>query len=737
MIKLLTHYNLKLMAFYLSLLILGFTCLISQVILLRELMVSFYGNEFFLGLILAAWLFWVGLGSYWLAKLFKKQSLKIVLSCHILAVFLLPLLIILIRLSKTWVLISGQIPDLLPSLILGIFIPLPLCLIFGLQFTKTSQYLNQFNPARSVNQAYLIESLGFVIAGLAFSFFLILFNIWISISLLGIINLLAVLIIISNFNQKKYLFFRIISLIFLFAFVFLNLPQLNHYLEYQTQAWRFPKQKLIKLVDSPYGQIEISQTKDQFNFYQNGLWLGSSQEAPFNESLTHFSLLAHPSPKKILLIGYGFQGIIKEILKHQPEEIYYLEIDPWLITAVWPYLSADSQASLLNDRVHIFNQDGRAFLKQNLSQKFDVVLINLPDPSTALINRFYTQEIFETINNKLKPNGLLATYLSFSPNFQNQDLIKLEASIYQTLKRFFSEILVLPEEGTVIFLAGQEQIQTDSLFKNWQQRKIETKFINLQYLAYVFNGQRAQETKQVLNQTSAKINQDNYPIAYAYNFLFWTNYFHPQLADFLSGFLKIDFWYLLILPFLTLAFLLNKKSTKDSKLWWTMMLAGFSLMSLEILLILVYQSLFGYLYYRLALLISLFMFGLALGIWLGNRKKQINLKIKQIHFLIIIFIFLIYLLLWSQSLNYQIFFFGLAILIGGIVGLEFFLINQTYFKKQKKPWQTGFIYSADLIGSCLGALITALFLIPLFGIYQTLIFLIATNLLVIILPQKH
>jgi len=736
-------------SFIFSLFILGFSSLISQVILLRELMVSFYGNEFFLGLVLAIWLFWTALGSFCLIKLFKKISLevKLFLSCHILAALLLPWLVSLIRLAKSWTPVVGQIPDLLPSLILAIFIPAPLCLILGLQFTAVTKYLSRTNPARLVNQAYFIEALGFVLAGLFFSYWLVLFNVWLTISLLACLNFLAVLLILVSFPQRKYPFLRIISLLLLFIFALLSFPQFNQGLEQKTQSWRFVNQKLIKIFNSPYSQLAISQTDQQYNFYQSGLWLASSQENPFNESLAHFSLLAHPQPQNILLIGHGFDGLIKEILKHQPRQIAYLELDPWLIKTVWPYLPTHFQKSLQDQTVKIIYQDGRSFLKQSHSEKFDLVIINLADPSTALINRFYTQECFEEIKNQLADQGLIVSYLSFSPNYQNEDLIKLEASIYQTLKKVFPQIIILPEEGTVTFLASN---QAGFVLEKLSKRNIQTKFINQPYLDYVLTNQRAATLNKVLAEEEVKINQDTWPISYAYNFLFWTNYFHPQLAVFLRLFLKIDFYWLVIL-FLILAVLagwLRKRTTSKPILWSVMAIAGFSLMATEIILIFVYQSFFGYLYFRLALLIAFFMLGLALGTWWANRstKSIINFSsISKIHLAIIIFLGLIYLFFWSAIPNHlnlflsrDILFPLLAIMIGWLVGLAFAKINYLYgqFKKQKKPFQTGFIYSADLFGSCLGALLAALWLIPLFGVLQTLLALITVNFLAIILLQK-
>ncbi len=699
------------MAFIFSLFTLGFTSLISQVILLRELMLSFYGNEFFLGLILAVWLIWVGLGSFFLAKLFK-DNLKTLLSCHILIPILLSLSIILIRLTKTWTPALGQIPDLLPSLILGILIPGPLCLILGLQFTVSTKYL-------SVNKGYLIESLGFVLSGLIFSFGLIKFNIWLSIFVLAFLNYLAVLIITAS---KKYSLFKTISLILLFASVFLIFPQFNQPLEEKTQSWRLPHQEIIEIINSPHGEILISQSDKIFHFYQNGLWLGSSQKTSFQESLAHFSLLAHQNPKQILLIGFGFNGLIEEILKHNPDKITYLELDPWLIESIWPYLS------LKDKRIDIVYQDGRSFLRKT-DQKFDLIIINLPDPSTALINRFYTQEFFEQIKNHLNPSGSLTTYLSFSPNFQNEDSLKLESSIFQTLKKDFTQISILPEEDSITFLASDSEISSDLIIQKYKQKSIQTKFINPQYLDYVINNPRIKLLEQEY-QREIKINQDAWPIAYAYNFFAWLNYFHPQLANNLRGVFKIEFWHLLIFLAVLAVFFLFKQLKQEQKLWLFMALAGFSLMGLEITLILAYQFTFGYLYYRLALIFALFMLGLALGAWLGIKIRAVKFNfIKLIHLAIILYTLALYYLLQTNLIFQESLFVISILIISGLVGLEFAFINSFYLKDKNRPHQRGLIYNADLIGSGLGAILAALFLIPLFGISQTLIFIALLNLL--------
>jgi len=83
----------------------------------------------------------------------------------------------------------------------------------------------------------------------------------------------------------------------------------------------------------------------------------------------------------------------------------YVEIDPEIIRLSLQYLPPGEQKVLEDSRVHIYFQDGRAYLNSS-SKKYDVIILNLPEPATAQINRFYTQEFFLKVKEKLNKGGL-------------------------------------------------------------------------------------------------------------------------------------------------------------------------------------------------------------------------------------------------------------------------------------------------------------------------------------------
>ena len=164
--------------------LMGMAALLAQILLLRELMVVFSGNELSTGVTLSAWLLWTALGSgilgMWADRIKDKTSffawVQLVLA------FLLPASLLLVRYLRPLLgLPVGEIASL-PQMALGIF-PLlfPFCLLSGFLFALGCSLLGVFlgKQARSVGTVYAYEALGAGIGGVAFSYLLIHFlNPW-------------------------------------------------------------------------------------------------------------------------------------------------------------------------------------------------------------------------------------------------------------------------------------------------------------------------------------------------------------------------------------------------------------------------------------------------------------------------------------------------------------------------------------------------------------------------------
>ncbi|MBU4369513.1 hypothetical protein KKG58_01985, partial [Patescibacteria group bacterium] len=276
--------------------VLGISCLIGQTLVIRELIISFYGNELFSSLALGFWLLLVGMGSLLFSKLFQKtKPLPVVIISHVLIALFLPLEIFLIRFVKIFTL-PGQLPNFLPSIGISFLILIPFCLVLGLFWTMASkvycQLKNDFSLA--ITRAYFFETLGFVAAGLIFTFILISLNEFISIYLIITLNLMMALCLAFS-AQRRAVFLKSLTIFCLIVFLFFSLSPFGQQIQKKILSLRFKSQILIESINSKYGNIAVTQSQrksssldpsgsvlDQYNFFQNGLLIGSNQEKNFN-----------------------------------------------------------------------------------------------------------------------------------------------------------------------------------------------------------------------------------------------------------------------------------------------------------------------------------------------------------------------------------------------------------------------------------------------------------------------
>ncbi|MFH1507080.1 MAG: hypothetical protein ABIG46_01440, partial [Candidatus Omnitrophota bacterium] len=383
---------------------LGFTSMVGQIIIIRELIVVFYGNELSLGAILASWLFWVAFGSFALGRLTDrlKPRQSLLANLQLITALALPLNLVLIRNIKSILKIpAGQIIDFVP--ILGAsFVSLSfICAILGFTFVLISKYSagKTLNPSLGIGRIYLVEGLGASIGGVIYSFFLIkTLSPFENIFMLSGINILASILVHRS----------ILTLIYILALCLGLTLKWPLSLERQTRQAQFRPFKLVESADSIYGNVSVTKIGPDFSFYENGFLVFTSGDFLTSEESVQYAMLEHPRPRDILLIGGGYAGSLEQVLKHPVKKVDYVELDPLIIKMAQKYLPP-----VKDDRVSIINSDGRLFVKKTDSL-YDVIILNIPDPYTAMLNRFYSLEFFGEIKKILAPGGVFSFSLMSS-----------------------------------------------------------------------------------------------------------------------------------------------------------------------------------------------------------------------------------------------------------------------------------------------------------------------------------
>jgi spermidine synthase len=738
--------NIMRKSLFFALLLTGLTAMMGQILLMRELLVVFYGNELTLGVTLAAWLFWTGMGSWILGRLADRfiGQIRVLIISQVIILFFLPAILVLVRHARTlWNFSPGEIVGFEPMLLSSFLLLAPLCLLLGFLFALGCRIFSNLygRSAKSIGSVYILEAIGASIGGLLLNFILIRILEPFRIALLiGVLNLLAALLIRMSLTDRGYshrnrILVGLFAAVSLSVLIFGQTGRLDWIVS--RLAWR--PLNLVQEEDSFYGRISITVLEDQHSFFHNGMIMFSTEDVAASEEAAHFPLLQHDQPRQVLLIGGGVGGTVREILKHPVEAIDYVELDPLMIEMAGPFLSPRDRSNLNDPRVTIHHTDGRLFVKR-AGRVYDVVIVQLPDPSTAQLNRFYSLEFFQEVEAILRPDGILAFSVGAAENYISPELGRFLGCLRKTLDHVFDHVGIVPGQTAHFLAAGRSReirLEADRLMRRLTERNIQTLFVRDYYLLDRLAPRRVSFLEESIERTEGiRINRDFRPVGYLYDVILWSTHFRSGFRELLGALIRIKTWQLFF-PAMVLIILLpltlrRRRSTRMSVLI-AIATTGFSEISFQVITIIGFQVLYGYVYYQLGLILTSFMIGLVMGAWWINRRLD-DLDNDLSTYLRIQGMVVLYPLLLSGVLM------GLAslevgplltvglggafsffpILAGFIGGLQFPLATKICLRGAGQLGRTaGLIYGLDLLGSCLGALLAGAILVPVLGVLTT------------------
>lgn len=702
-----------------SLAAIGLISILGQVVLLRELNVSFYGVELIYLLALGIWLFWTALGAIIGRRNFSPSARHIAV-LFVLFGITIPLDIVFIRSSR---LIFGGVPGayltFFQQLTVAVISLFPAGLLSGLLFQWTAKVY--VSGGRTLAKAYAIESAGGLLGGLVSTFFIMwgLRNFPAAL-LCALVSILIPLIILKGLRTAV-----LRGSVILLTCIFLVFLWKADFMDYRMTAWNHPN--LLESRDTPYGRITVTKLYNQIAVFENDA-LAFETEGIEAEYFCHLAALQHPNPQNVLILGSGVEGIVGEMSKYTPGRIDYVELNSTMLNMVTQHLPDNIRKSLNQPNVRVIFDDPRQYLKK--SGRYDLILVAMPEPSSGQANRFYTKEFFQQCLAKLNPGGILGFRLHTAENLWTRPLTARNSSIYNALQSVFPHVLFLPGTTNVITASMNELPATPEVMsERLLDKKIETRLISPPYIRYLFTNDRFTEIKNLLQREKSPPNTDIRPVCYQYAFAIWLSKFFPRIALVDPSFIVKQIFLkpplsLLLWMGLAVFFLLGRlrPSIRRALL---VAVAGFTGMVLETILILYYQVKHGVLYQDIGLLLMSFMAGLALGAGLINKaisRTDARQRISR--------------------------FYGIGLLIGfcllcavtqiiiikgvspGLFGISFFLAAAGFgvagifsyaslheIEDQKKVISP--LYFADLMGGSLGSLCASLILIPLLGMDVT------------------
>jgi spermidine synthase len=780
----------RILSLKLSIFIMGLSGTVAQIILLRELLIPFLGNELTLGIVLANWLILVAVGSFLIGKSVEKveRKLEVFVMLQLALSIAFPLAIFLCRLFKNILLATpGEALGFVPIFYSSLLILIPVTLPYGALFTYGCKLYarNNGEDASSVGQVYLLETVGSMIGGLLLTFLLIqYFNSFTIAFLIAFSNSLMSIFLLrvnptlrlsgmkaearsgltlsgtsfprlkryglappngpisSRASFQKALMILSILLAFLFALGLL--PQISSSVHQSSIRSQWRGLNVIHYENSIYGNITVTKKDEQYTFFADGVPSITTPvpDISFIEDFVHFTMLFHEKPESILILNGGAGGMIHEILKYPVTHVDYVELDPLLLKLVQKFPTPLTQSELSDRRVKIHYMDGRLFV-QRTGEPFDIIFIGLSTPQSLQTNRLFSSEFFSLAKEKMNSNSILALTLPGSLTYISPELRDLNGCILDTLKSIYHHVRVIPGDVN-LYLASDseflEKISSNEISKRLEERKIQTNLITGNYIEYRLNDRWLKWFWQSMGARKTHINSDFHPLGVFFNLSYWNSLFSPYLTGVFKWYQKnsltLSVAKIILITILLATLFIKIPRLSRHAITYSIFTTGLTAMVFSLAIIFAFQTLYGYLYHQIGLLIAIFMFGIASGSFFitkrFNRIKKDSLLFLKTEGAIILFsiLFPFVFLAPSHHLENKVVYFTLygAVLImsflsGMFIGLQFPLANKIYLRSRPEKGllgQTaGLLYGADLFGGFFGGLSGGVLLLPILGLKET------------------
>lgn len=316
-------------------------------------------------------------------------------------------------------------------------------ILTGLEIPLLMRVMEEYDPLEiNLSNVLSMDYLGALLATLLFPFLLLpLFGTFQTSVFFGLINVSLGILNLWYFSdhiaisKRKVLLFAAGIVIIIFLGMLATSKNLL--------AWwnnNLYQNTVVYSKQTPYQNVILTKGTKDLRLYLNGvIQFSSMDEYRYHESLVHIPMSQAVYQKNILILGGGEGLLTREVLKHKTvESVTVVDLDPEMfkLATEQPQLVALNKNSMKDPRVKLVAKDAFVYLQES-EQLYDVILADLPDPTTEGLARLYSKAFFGLVQKRLVPQGVFATQAS---------------SPYHTKKAFWciGESLKAAEFGAVL-----------------------------------------------------------------------------------------------------------------------------------------------------------------------------------------------------------------------------------------------------------------------------------------------
>ncbi len=233
----------------------------------------------------------------------------------------------------------------------------------------------------------------------------------------------------------------------------------------------------VKRIKSKYQEILILETPEfgRMLVLDGLVQTTERDEFIYHEMLVHPAMLAHPEPKRVLIIGGGDGGSVREALKYPSvEEVHLCEIDEEVIIASEKYFPTIA-GKLRDSKVKIFIEDGNAFLEEK-KDYYDVIIMDSSDPVGAS-EVLFSEEFYSKVKASLRENGVMVAQTE-SPMLQEEYFKKAVSEIRKVFRNFGVYLAYIPTypSGMWSFTIASDYIDVVNTKRIEKVKELKTKY---------------------------------------------------------------------------------------------------------------------------------------------------------------------------------------------------------------------------------------------------------------------
>lgn len=232
---------------------------------------------------------------------------------------------------------------------------------------------------------------------------------------------------------------------------------------------------------TPYQRIVLTHNKSDYRLYlNNNLQFSSKDEYRYHEALVHPAMAMAKNAKNILVLGGGDGLAVREILKYpEVQKITLVDLDEGMtkLFKTNSILTGFNENALNDPKVQVLNQDAFVWAKSTQS-KFDVVVIDFPDPSNYSLGKLYSLNFYNTIKSILAKDAVIVVQTT-SPFFAPKSFWCINKTLAETFPQVDAYHAYVPSFGEWGFSIAINSFETT--FNTVNRRAEKLRFYNYQF----------------------------------------------------------------------------------------------------------------------------------------------------------------------------------------------------------------------------------------------------------------